>query len=47
MRIQYDPAKAAENPKKHKIPFTDAEGVLEDPFAVTVEDPDARATSGG
>ena len=42
MRLQYDPAKAAENLKKHKVSFADAEGVLEDPFAVTVEDPDAE-----
>jgi uncharacterized protein len=42
MRLQYDPAKAAENLKKHKVSFADAEGVLEDPLAVTVEDPDAE-----
>jgi uncharacterized DUF497 family protein len=42
MRFQYDPAKAAENLKKHKISFADAEGVLEDPLAVTIEDPDAE-----
>ena len=35
-------AKAAANLKKHKVSFADAEGVLEDPFAVTVEDPDAE-----
>jgi uncharacterized DUF497 family protein len=42
MRFQYDPAKAAENLKKRKISFADAEGVLEDPLAVTIEDPDAE-----
>lgn len=42
MRFRYDPAKAAENLKKHKVSFADAEGVLEDPLAVTVEDPDAE-----
>jgi len=42
MRFQYDPAKAAENLKKHKISFADAEGVLHDPLALTVEDPDAE-----
>jgi hypothetical protein len=42
MRLQYDAAKAAENLKKHRVSFADAEGVLEDPFAVTVEDPDAE-----
>ena len=42
MRFKHDPAKAAANLKKHSVSFTDAEGVLEDPFAVTVEDPDAE-----
>jgi uncharacterized DUF497 family protein len=41
MRFQYDPAKAAENLEKHKVSFADAEGVLHDPLALTVEDPDA------
>jgi uncharacterized DUF497 family protein len=41
VRFQYDPAKAAANLRKHKVSFADAEGVLQDPFAVTVEDPDA------
>ena len=42
MRLQYDPAKATENLKNHKVSFADAEGVLEDPLAITVEDPDAE-----
>jgi len=42
MRFQYDPAKAAENLKNHRVSFADAEGVLEDPLAITVEDPDAE-----
>jgi uncharacterized DUF497 family protein len=42
MRFEYDPAKAAENLKKHKVSFADAEGVLEDPLALTIEDPDAE-----
>jgi len=42
MQFRYDPAKAAENLKKHKVTFADAEGVLEDSLAVTVEDPDAE-----
>jgi len=42
MRFQYDPDKAAANLKKHGVSFADAEGVLEDPLAVTVEDPDAE-----
>ena len=42
MRFKHDPAKAAANLKKHCVSFADAEGVLEDPLAVTVEDPDAE-----
>lgn len=42
MRFQYDPAKAAANVRKHGVLFGDAEGVLNDPLALTIEDPDAR-----
>lgn len=42
MRFQYDPNKAATNQRKHGVSFADAEGVLQDPFAVTVEDPDSE-----
>ena len=42
MRFKHDPAKAAVNLKKHEVSFADAEGALEDPLAVTVEDPDAE-----
>ncbi len=42
MRFRYDAAKAAANLRKHGVSFSDAEGVLEDPLAVTVEDPDAE-----
>lgn len=42
MRFQYDPAKAVANLKKHGVSFADAEGVLEDPLALTVHDPDAE-----
>jgi uncharacterized protein len=41
VRFQYDPAKAAANLRKHGVSFADAEGVLEDPLALTVPDPDA------
>lgn len=41
MRFKHDPAKATANVRKHGVSFADAEGVLEDPLAVTVEDPDA------
>jgi uncharacterized DUF497 family protein len=42
VRFQYDPGKAAANLRKHGVSFADAEGALEDPLAVTVEDPDAE-----
>jgi len=42
VRFQYDPAKAAENLAKHGVSFADAEGVLEDPLALTVEDHDVE-----
>ena len=41
MRFRHDTAKAAANLRKHGVSFADAEGVFEDPLAVTVEDPDA------
>ena len=41
MRFRHDPAKAVAIRKKHGVSIADAEGVLEDPLAVTVEDPDA------
>lgn len=42
MRFLYDPGKAAANFTKHRVSFADAEGVFEDPLAVTIEDPDAE-----
>lgn len=42
MRFTYDPAKAASNLKKNGVSFADAEGVLADPLAITIEDPDAE-----
>lgn len=42
MRFQYDPAKAVANLKKHGVSFADAEGMLEDPLALTVQDPDSE-----
>ena len=38
MPLEHDPAKAAANLKKHGISFGDAEGVLFDPMALTIED---------
>jgi uncharacterized DUF497 family protein len=41
MDIEFDPAKAAANLKKHGVSFAHAEQVLRDSRAVTIEDPDA------
>jgi uncharacterized DUF497 family protein len=38
MPLEHDPVKAAANLKKHAVSFADAEGVLFDPLAMTVED---------
>ncbi len=38
MPIEFDPAKAAENLRKHGVSFADAEIVLSDPMALTLED---------
>lgn len=40
--IEYDPAKAEANNRKHGVRFADAEQALRDPRAVTMEDPDAE-----
>ena len=42
MNIIWDPSKASSNLKKHKIRFSDAESVLYDPLALTIEDEDAE-----
>ena len=42
MRYQHDPAKAASNFEKHGVSFVDGEGALQDPLALTIEDPKAR-----
>ena len=39
--IEFDPAKAAANLKKHGVSFAHAEQALRDPMALTIEDPDA------
>ncbi len=39
MDVEWDPAKARSNLKKHGISFSDAEAVLFDPFALSMEDP--------
>ena len=42
MDIEFDPSKARANILKHKASLADAEQVLRDPRAVTIEDPDAE-----
>jgi uncharacterized DUF497 family protein len=39
MRITWDPAKARENLRRHRVRFDEAATVLQDPFALTREDP--------
>ena len=41
MSLEYDPAKASANLRKHGVSFADAEGVLQDPLALTIEDTEA------
>jgi uncharacterized DUF497 family protein len=41
MPLEHDPVKAVANLKKQGVSFADAEGVLDDPLAVTIEDRDA------
>jgi uncharacterized DUF497 family protein len=42
VEIEFDPAKARANLRKHRVSFTDAEQALRDPLAVSIEDPDAE-----
>lgn len=42
MDVIWDPAKAEANLKKHRIHFSDAEAVLFDPLALSMEDGDAE-----
>ena len=41
MDVRWDPAKAIANLRKHGVRFSDAEAVLYDTHALTIEDPDA------
>ena len=43
MGFQYDPSKAAQNRRLHGVSLADAECVLSDMFAITIEDADADA----
>ncbi|MGH8596813.1 MAG: BrnT family toxin [Gammaproteobacteria bacterium] len=38
MPSSFDPGKDAANRKKHGIPLTEGDGVLNDPLALTIED---------
>ncbi|MFN0313454.1 MAG: BrnT family toxin [Burkholderiales bacterium] len=40
--IEFDPAKAQANLRKHKVSFAHAEQALRDPLALTVGDPDSE-----
>ena len=42
MGIEFDPAKAVANLRKHKVSFAHAEQALRDPRGVTVEDPESE-----
>ena len=42
MSIEFDPAKAKTNLRKHGVGFAHAEQALRDPMAFTIEDPDSR-----
>lgn len=42
MDVNWDPAKAKANFKKHGVHFSDAEAVLFDPLALSMEDEDAE-----
>lgn len=42
MEITWDPNKAKINSQKHGIQFSDAESVLFDPYAATVEDTSSK-----
>ena len=39
MRVTWDPAKAAENLRNHRVDLAQAASVLDDPFAIRMEDP--------
>ena len=42
MTVEFDPAKAKANLRKHGISFAHAEQALRDPMAFTIDDPDAE-----
>ena len=40
MKFEWDPAKAVENIRKHRVSFEEAATVFGDPLALTFDDPD-------
>ena len=42
MSAEFDPKKDAANIKKHGVSLSEGDGVLNDPLALTVEDPSAE-----
>lgn len=44
MNFEWDPEKAAQNRRKHGVPFHEAATVFGDPLAVTYHDPDHSIT---
>jgi hypothetical protein len=40
MRFEWDPKKAADNLRKHRVAFEEASTVFGDPLAITFPDPD-------
>jgi len=42
MEIEFDPAKAQANIRKHQVSFSHAEQALHDEHAITVDDPDSE-----
>jgi hypothetical protein len=43
MEFEWDPGKAADNLRKHKVSFSEAASVLGDPLGTTAPDPDHSA----
>ena len=43
MSVEYDPAKARSNLRKHGVSFAHAEQALRDPLAFPIEDPDSAS----
>ena len=43
MGVEFDPAKARSNLRKHGVSFAHAEDALHDGMALTIEDPDAHS----